>query len=580
MIWMSPEHINADSFLYISIANYYLFSPSVVIRDTFTVGPLIPVLLALTKGITLKFMRWTPDVDIYLLKGIAFLCHVIITTSAYKVICYYIDTSKTFITLFLLLAFLTMGTDTLSLNGELVSVTIISLIMALFRSQRRDVILILMVSVLVVLAIYTKLQAIPILTLLILSESRDRRELRSIFVYVFCIFAAVEAFLYLNEVGVTRNLSHIYRYLSQGALATSIPDGGSSSIYIALRRNLSHFGWVVTELITYFPISLFIVFALLFGNQRNRANFFSDWRVWICITIFSIGLPGRQFPHYLLLILPFILKFSGPAVSIIQYNPLMRREKYFLYSSLLVLLLGRVITSMPDVNQLRATWAGVFPGFSHKVEIDDVRNILGRDPGTIFVHGWDYNIYSRLNAYAPKVDLVNLKLGAIDERTFIDSVISNEFDYLVDVIDYSGLIRDHKYSLSNQNPLGVGIARYYDVVYQRGGLRLYRRIAKQVSDKSGDDSRAIYSASDTTNKEWVNGVARGWAAAFFVSNTLEAAEDFAVKKKVLLSDGSIRTVTSSQEGGGNLIVFLDGSPLDGRLVGYPKPIKPYIQSNK
>lgn len=95
----------------------------------------------------------------------------------------------------------------------------------------------------------------------------------------------------------------------------------------------------------------------------------------------------------------------------------------------------------------------------------------------------------------------------------------------------------------------------------------------------GASTQASYSATDTTNNEWVNGVARDWATGFFVKNTQEAARDFAVGKKVLLADGSIRAVTGNRINGGDLIVFLEGSPLDGKLVGYPKILKPYEKSN-
>lgn len=90
-------------------------------------------------------------------------------------------------------------------------------------------------------------------------------------------------------------------------------------------------------------------------------------------------------------------------------------------------------------------------------------------------------------------------------------------------------------------------------------------------------SKSTYTASNTTNKEWVNGIARDWAVGFFITYTPESAIDFAVGKQILLADGSQRTVLRNQVNGNNLIVYLDGIPLDGKLVGYPKPIIP--QSN-
>ena len=90
----------------------------------------------------------------------------------------------------------------------------------------------------------------------------------------------------------------------------------------------------------------------------------------------------------------------------------------------------------------------------------------------------------------------------------------------------------------------------------------------------GETQQTNYKLSDTTNNEWVKGVAKGWGIAFFVKNAGQAKTDFAIGKKVILSDGSIRTVTSNQINGDNLIVYLDGERLNGDLVGYPNSVKP------
>jgi endoglucanase len=92
------------------------------------------------------------------------------------------------------------------------------------------------------------------------------------------------------------------------------------------------------------------------------------------------------------------------------------------------------------------------------------------------------------------------------------------------------------------------------------------------------DTTPTYSPTNTTNKEWVNGVAREGVAGFYLKNTTEATRDFAVGKKIIFADGSIRTVKGFQINGGDLIVYLDGSPLNGELVGYPKLIKPYVET--
>jgi hypothetical protein len=86
------------------------------------------------------------------------------------------------------------------------------------------------------------------------------------------------------------------------------------------------------------------------------------------------------------------------------------------------------------------------------------------------------------------------------------------------------------------------------------------------------DCNRVDSASQCTNDMWVNGVARSWATAFFVEDSVHAREELAIGDKITFADGTIRTIVHTKEGdrnllgrGGNLIVFLDGPPLDGRI---------------
>jgi ABC-type Fe3+-hydroxamate transport system substrate-binding protein len=84
-----------------------------------------------------------------------------------------------------------------------------------------------------------------------------------------------------------------------------------------------------------------------------------------------------------------------------------------------------------------------------------------------------------------------------------------------------------------------------------------------------------YTPQNFTDENWVKGIAKTWAAAFFVPGSIkeETKNDFAVGRKATFSDGTVRTIVKLEENAGNLIVFVDGAPLDGNVVGYPKKIK-------
>ena len=84
-----------------------------------------------------------------------------------------------------------------------------------------------------------------------------------------------------------------------------------------------------------------------------------------------------------------------------------------------------------------------------------------------------------------------------------------------------------------------------------------------------------YTPANHTDENWVKGIAKTWAAAFFVVGPVneQTKNDFAVGRKATFSDGTVRTIVKIEENTGNLIVHVDGAPLDGNVVGYPKKIK-------
>lgn len=100
-----------------------------------------------------------------------------------------------------------------------------------------------------------------------------------------------------------------------------------------------------------------------------------------------------------------------------------------------------------------------------------------------------------------------------------------------------------------------------------------REIVTDIKDflprlKSVDDT-----AVDLTDINWVKGVAKGWATAFFVTNTSENISKFTIGKRVRFADGTIRQIQRQEALGKYLNVYLDGLPLDGAKVGFPNKIE-------
>ena len=84
-----------------------------------------------------------------------------------------------------------------------------------------------------------------------------------------------------------------------------------------------------------------------------------------------------------------------------------------------------------------------------------------------------------------------------------------------------------------------------------------------------------YNLVNITDSNWVKGIATKnfMATGFFIEDSTQARSDFAVDNKVTFSDGTVRTIISQMKFGKFLIVFLEGTRLDGNLVGYPNTIK-------
>ncbi|WP_313242599.1 glycoside hydrolase family 5 protein [Stutzerimonas nitrititolerans] len=74
-----------------------------------------------------------------------------------------------------------------------------------------------------------------------------------------------------------------------------------------------------------------------------------------------------------------------------------------------------------------------------------------------------------------------------------------------------------------------------------------------------------------TNTDWLNGVWRK-SAGFSIPATAANQAAFKAGASVRLSDGQIRKITRAQVVGNNMSVFLEGTAIDGNVLGHPKTI--------
>lgn len=90
------------------------------------------------------------------------------------------------------------------------------------------------------------------------------------------------------------------------------------------------------------------------------------------------------------------------------------------------------------------------------------------------------------------------------------------------------------------------------------------------------DSPARTALSDTTynwtDSDWLNGVHQT-QARFFVGNTVGNREGFVTGAKVKFANDDVRVVKESFVTGAYLTVVLEGTPIDGNVVGYPSKLQ-------
>jgi hypothetical protein len=93
--------------------------------------------------------------------------------------------------------------------------------------------------------------------------------------------------------------------------------------------------------------------------------------------------------------------------------------------------------------------------------------------------------------------------------------------------------------------------------------------------KPKDVQDTIDCTSSHTDDNWLNGVARSWDTALLIANSINARKDFMIGNRLTFADGDARTIIDVKEEGGSLIVFLEGAPMDGNLIGYPNKFSIY-----
>ncbi len=479
LIYQSPYEINPDTYLYLSIANYYLGDPTAVWRDANTVGPVLPALLALIKlGLT-KVTAIGYNPDFLIIKSGAFLCYLIILNGAGYYIRQAVRPGVVLAFLVLLLVLNQASRDNLSLNGELLSITFLTLLLIQLQNQGKRYGLAIL-CVLCVLVIYTKIQSVVILALMLYEGLYKRNNKLHQLAVIAASLLFVEAIFYAHGIGLVRNALNLFHYVTS---AQRTADGGFSSAELVKlilgNRFIYNIPWALKAAVESIPVFSFVLLSLFLSGEQSKLKLQYDWRLWLPAVFFTILASGRPFEHYILYLMLFVIVFSAPILAKLSGVGSSRNSNTaYLVVTLVFLVVAKVDTWL-IAKESGLLWVREIPEYTLGKEMDAVAEQLRRDPGRFLVHGWDFQVYSYLNGWYDGLDLSWVKVGQADSIDYLNDILRKRYKYIIDVVGYSGIVDDASDKMSGSTIYAAVLSKHYRQLSDSNGLRLFRLIDGQ-----------------------------------------------------------------------------------------------------
>jgi len=477
VLHLNPVDINSDVFQYLSIVNYYLYADHPHIRDAFTVGPVIPVLLFCLKYVALHLTSWNPQLDIALVCLLTYICYSAIVLSL-LFICRRLALPAG-VGLFLgavFLFFLPWDSEALSPNGELVSSTFICLaLVGYFGAKKFSWVRLLSIGLFLLAAFFTKIQSLPILLLcLYCFVMPAQSKWRLIFLCVI-LGSAIEAILFYNEGGLLFHLQGLTQYTS----------GRTSNIYGYLKQIPSRLAWVINGPVQLFPMLLWIVLSQVFlhikqQSENTISSFrFSTFWLWYGVCLFTAFMPNNFFPHYFLFFIPCIVLFSASIASSISgqsVSTVFSKQFQIILIIVAIILACLKVAQISPVDKSLLSFQSWYKPFVLSEQTNKVRPLLKSKGDNFYVHGWDYRYYSYLNQdFSSEHHLHAVQISAQAPEIYLSRLLKAPPRYILDVVEHSGFIRGAGWRLDQNPAWAKTITRCYTVIFDEAGLRLYER---------------------------------------------------------------------------------------------------------
>jgi hypothetical protein len=471
---MPPVNINPDTYVYISIANYYIFESPVQVLDAYTVGAVIPLVIAAAKFMLMCHIEWDFDADILLVKSLAVLCYVLIFIFAAAIMKKTLSKTAVFNFILLSLLFFHTSMDTLSLNGELVSVVLLLLLVLTFRIENL-ILFVFAVSFVSFLILNTKIQSIIFLGLLLIWGSYEKR------VFKICKFSLVvftllilDLLLYVFDLGIIFRLSDMLVY---SGLNNAQSDSVAEQLLFLVTYYLSGLKWAISTAFVIAPLILFIVCCSVLKRRLDNDNssLIESPLLWFCVLLITIITPGNAFEHYAIYAIFYsVFMFPKAIENLTRFVHPPIRYSAVILPLLLVLLVFKSIAGA--YSPAIAEEDRIYPVEELSSKIPVLLDMVSKRPGKILVHGWDYRYYAVFSRGSFGFEQPLVYMGAASVGQYADAVERENYRYIIDVTGASGgYLRGFEHGIHPETIYGSDVFKQYVKLAKQNGVVLYER---------------------------------------------------------------------------------------------------------
>lgn len=454
--------LNQDMFYYMAIGNKYLLCGQSKLQDAFTVGIVLPQYFRAVGYLT----SYISHEKLFQLQVLAakFLVVACYATLILVVVLNSIKKNSLTTAVFLLaLTFLwaDVDFDIASLNGEILSVTLIILIKYLLdgfviNSNNKNIVNVLII-VLVVMLANVKIQALPLAFLAIFLYGKQKKY--NIAVMSLMAVGAFDLWLYNQGAGFIYRISGILLYLGKG---NATNDG-------SLYQLVGNIKVMCKMALINYPLLGLMIADITLTKLRKYSGIDSPNKLiaLFLMAVVTMCIPGREFKHYtVFMLVPLLIYIESTEFKVDFDNaPVLICLVYLLcgYHA------NNFVFRLKEWRNDKSIAYNI-----NKIDISELKAIIPLG-STVFVNGWDYSLYTRLGMCFPDDDFASMYGRQRTSTEFYNKIFGGGYRYIIDAVGVSGLPVGANYKISKLTGYEKTVRNSYSSNNMMNGYILYSR---------------------------------------------------------------------------------------------------------